>query len=221
MDPPPLHWPDSHVLGAVQFRPEQDPVAHWVPSLDGLQTDGSIDTAQTWQALSDRTAPSAKHSPPIWHHPAATVWVHPAAVQASSVHAFPSSQDWTAPPAVHWPDRQLFAAMKVSPSQVPAPHEVPSSKKLQAVWFWSGRQDWQKCVASASPAARHVPAIRQDPVCTGCEHVPSPRQMSSVQALPSSQENAVPWQSMSPLPPSVHRSAFVQASPSSHALPAL
>jgi hypothetical protein len=67
-----------------------------------------------------------------------------AGMQDSVVQVFPSSQAVVAPPPVHWPATQVFAAVHdVSPEQDDAWQVAPSVALLHPLALFEAAQTWQ------------------------------------------------------------------------------
>jgi hypothetical protein len=112
---------------------------------------------------------------------------------------------------VQAPAKQVSVWVQALPSLQP----VPSAWLLQTAGC-AGLQIWQVFAGLAAPPAKHAPATRQFPGNNVKLQVPSPLQVSAVQANPSLQVYAVPMHALAPL----QTSFAVHASPSLHAVPA-
>jgi hypothetical protein len=99
---------------------------------------------------------------------------------------------------------------------LPSLQAVPLAVGLHAVWLVAGMHFWHGLSGLIAALATHAPPMRQFSAVTLNAQVPSPLQVSVVQASPSLQVYVVP-----PQVPALHTSFFVQAFPSLHEVPSL
>ncbi len=193
-----------------------------------------------WQTPLEQRSPRlhALPSEQVVPSGAEPVVVHAPAMHRSVVHALPSSQARGAParqvpplhasPVVHASPSEQGAVLKawvqVEPVQVAVVQGFPSSTQVGVRVHVSPTQ-----LAVSQPTAKHVaalhplgywqpvtglhipPAVAVQSVLLGVWAQPSPRQVSVVQATPSSHGLAVPGVST----PATQRSPMVHAFPSS------
>ena len=195
----------------VKSSAEHDDATHCVPSAMLVQEDVAFATSHNWHALAGFVWPTPTHTPSIRQFPATSELPHPvAALHASVVHAYPSSQFRLPPPPVHSPPTHDCADVKTLPAQFPDPHTVPSSTSVQARASTTGAHTWHAFPMLASPATKHVPPIRQFPACTRLLHPVAGTHASVVHAFESSHETGVP---AAPHQPDSHVRRGVHCSP--------
>jgi hypothetical protein len=135
----------------------------------------------------------------------------PSPLQLSIVHASPSLQVYVVPPHCPAPLQTSFFVQALLSLQA-----APLAFGLHVVWLVLGVHCWQGLLGLPAPPAWHAPSTTQLPGDGVKVQVPSPLQVSAVQASPSLQAYVVP-----PQVPVLHTSFFVQAFPSLHEVPSL